>query len=259
MSTPGPARSDPIGERHYKPLQIADCVSELSFYVAAALSFVALLVDRADDPSAYDLVQIGFLLSVLTTFFTGVAIRLYWRPNAEDKRRGELISNATNVPLSVDRTEGYYNNEALDPMRRLGLIIMENSLFSKSISLKMLFWVRILVGVYVVFFIIALLYRKTDLALLAVAAQAIFSEQLLSRWLRLEWFRKRCESVFEQTYSLFQQSPSKKIFFAKTLELYGLYETGKANAGVALSSKIFDANNQALSAEWEKIKATLGV
>lgn len=257
MITPSPTRRDPIGERHFKPLETADLVSDLCFYIAAALSFAALLVDNTNWPALYALVQSLFFFAVLAGFVVGIATKLYWRPIAEDQRRADLISNATSVAVSVQRTEGYYNNEEVDPLRRLGLIIMENSHFTRAIALKMLYRERIFVGGYITLFLIALLYRKTDLALLAVAAQAIFSEQVLSRWLRLEWLRIRSEKVFEQTYSVFQRSPSTEVLFAKILELYGLYETGKANAGISLSSRIFYSNNARLSEEWEEIKATL--
>ncbi|MCP3439789.1 hypothetical protein [Bradyrhizobium sp. CCGUVB14] len=257
MSELPPTRHDPIGERHFKPLEIADRVSDIFFYVAAVLSFAALLVEKTEHPILYDLVQIAFVLVVLTVFFSGIAIKLYWRPSAEDRRRAELISNASQVALTAEKTEGYYNNAEIDPIRRLGVIVMENSHFSKAIALKMLFWERTRIAAYVVLFLIAVLYRKTDLAIASTAAQAVFSEQLLSRWLRLEWFRIRCESVFNQAYALFQSSPSKKILLAKVIELFGLYETGKANAGISLSSKIFFANNETLSREWEQIKAAL--
>ena len=257
MITPRPPRRDPISDRHFKPLETADSVSDLSFYVAAALSFAALLIDNTDSPVLYALVQSLFFLAVLAGFVVGIATKLYWRPIAEDQRRADLISNATSIAVTVLRTEGYYNNEEVDPLRRLGLIIMENSYFTRAIVLKMLYRERIFVGGYIALFLIALLYRKTDLALLAVAAQALFSEQVLSRWLRLEWLSARSEKVFEQTYLVFQRPPSTEVLFAKILEIYGLYETSKANAGISLSSRIFYSNNSHLSAEWEAIKATL--
>jgi hypothetical protein len=52
---------------------------------------------------------------LLTVFFSSVAIKLYWRPAAEDRRRAELISNASSVALTVENTEGYYNNSETDP------------------------------------------------------------------------------------------------------------------------------------------------
>jgi hypothetical protein len=164
-------RRDPIGEKHFKPLERAELWSDVSFYMAALLSFAALLVDRERVPAAYDVVQIVFVLSVLSVFVSTMAIRLYWRPNAEDHRREELITNASEVPLTVERTQGYYNNDEADPTRRLGVLLLENSHFSKTITSKMLTSERIRIVAYLVLFLLAVLYRKTDLALAAAAAQ----------------------------------------------------------------------------------------
>ena len=37
------------------------------------------------------------------------------------------------------------------------------------------------------------------------------------------------------------------------------YETAKANAGITISSKYFDEMNAELSAEWNKIRADIGL
>ena len=95
MTNPPPTRSDPIGEKYFKPLKIAECCSDASFYIAAALSFAALLVEKAQHPELYELVQIAFVLAVLSVFVTGLAIRLYWRPNAEDSR---LLADCSKAP-----------------------------------------------------------------------------------------------------------------------------------------------------------------
>jgi hypothetical protein len=257
MSEANPSRQDPIGEKYFKPLEIAGRFSDVLFYVAALLSFAALLVEKTEHPSLYDFVQTCFVLSVLFVFVVGIAIRIYWRPIAEDKRRAELISTAATVALTVDRTSGYYNNDEKDPVRRLGVMLLENSHFSKSIALTMLGRERIKIGAYTVLFLLAILYRKTDLAIAATAAQAVFSEQLLSRWLRLEWLQRRFEEVYRQLYALFQSRSAKGVVLARVLELYGVYETAKSNAGITLSSKIFNEQNASLSSEWDRVKAAL--
>jgi hypothetical protein len=259
MSDANSNRQDPIGEKYFRPLEAAERFSDVAFYVAAFLSFAALLVEKTEHPALYDVVQICFVLSVIFVFVVGIAIRLYWRPIAEDKRRAELVSTAANVPLTIDRTSGYYNNDESDPVRRLGVMLLENSHFSKSIALAMLARERIQVGLYALLFLLAILYRKTDLAIAATAAQAVFSEQLVSHWLRLEWVQRRFEEVHRQLYTLFQSRAGKGVLLAKVLELYGVYETAKSNAGIALSSKIFNERNAALSSEWDRIKAALKI
>jgi hypothetical protein len=186
-------------------------------------------------------------------------VRLYWRPRAEDARRTELLSNTSTVALIYERTVGYYNNDQTDPIRRLGVALLENSLFSKTIALEMAKKERIKVSFYVFIFFILLLIRQTDLVIASTAAQAVFSEQIVSQWLRLEWLRVRFDSTYNSLYTLFQSKPPKAVLYAKVLESFAFYETGKSNSGIALSSKTFRRLNPILSADWEKIKATLRI
>jgi hypothetical protein len=67
------------------------------------------------------------------------------------------------------RPVGHYNNTETDPVRRLGVIVMENSCFSKAIALKMLPWERVRICAYVILFLIVVFYRKTDLAIESTA------------------------------------------------------------------------------------------
>ena len=47
--------------------------------------------------------------------------------------------------------------------------------------------------------------------------------------------------------------------FNTLLDAFSMYETAKANAGITLSSTIFDDLNPTLSTEWEKVKASLKI
>jgi hypothetical protein len=257
MAENAPARSDPIGEKYFRPLEIADQWSDRLFYVAAMLSFAVLLVEKSVHPTLYDVVQIIFVLAVVAVFLIGLSVRLHWRPIAEDRRRVELLTNASNVSLTHERTEAYYNNEQTDPTRRLGASILENSFFSRAVTREMCVTERVRVIVYATVFLSLILVRQTDLAVTAAAAQAVFSEQILSRWFRLEWWRSRCNATFDQLYSLFQSNPAKSVLYAKVLELFAYYECGKSNAGITVSSKIFFKRNSELTREWDEIRKTL--
>jgi hypothetical protein len=100
-------------------------------------------------------------------------------------------------------------------------------------------------------------FRNTDLVIIPIAAQAVFSEQLLSRWLRLEWLSHRCGTIYTRLYDLFQAPPAARIRNARIVDALTAYETSKASAGIALSSPIFHRLNPRLSNEWKKILAAL--
>ena len=111
------------------------------------------------------------------------------------------------------------------------------------------------VCVYALAWLWALSYRSTNLDLLAIAAQVVFSEQILSRWARMEWLRARVERIHDDLYALFQSTSNVigKEFKARVMEALIGYETGKAQAGISLSSGTFRRLNPRLSSEWEAI------
>jgi hypothetical protein len=217
------------------------------------------LVTKEAHPVAFAITQIGFILAVADLFVVDLGIRLYWSPSAADERRLDLLSNAYHVPLTHEQTIGYYNNDETDPLRRLGAAVLENSLFSRGISLAMLKNTRIQIAAYVVLLVVVWLIRSTDLAVAATAALVVFSEHILSRWLRLEWFRMRCHATYKGLYALFQTAPARTTLHPSVLQWFAFYETSKANAGVTLSTKVFNALNPSLSSEWDAIKAKLNL
>lgn len=101
--------------------------------------------------------------------------------------------------------------------------------------------------------------RRADLGVVLAASQALFSEQVLAKWIRLEWIRSKFENTYDATYRLFQSRPKSDEFNAMALELFTTYETAKANAAITLSSRHFERMNPKLSAGWEEIKAALKI
>lgn len=253
------SRSDPIRTRYYDAVELADKVSDRLFYANAVLSVALLLVEKQAHPIAYDWILILFAVSVAALFTIGLVSRLYLTPRAEDKRRQDFFTNASGVSLNHEKTDGYYNNDFTDPIKRMAAQVLENSHFSKAIALRMARTERIKVIAYAVTWLICVLNRQTDLGIVVAASQAIFSEQVLSKWLRLEWLRIRFEKTYDDVYRLFQSKPATLKFNAMTLESLGMYETAKANAAITLSSKIFLQLNSELSAEWDLIKAELKI
>lgn len=253
------SRSDPIRKNFYDAVELADKVSDWLFYVGAILSFATLFVSREKYPDFYDVLLIAFCVSVAALFVIGLTSRLYLTPRADDKRRQDFFSNAYGVNLIHQKTDGYYNNDLKEPIKRMAAQVMENSLFSKSITLRMAKTERTKIAVYAVLWLFCLLNRRADLGVVVAASQAVFSEQVLAKWIRLEWLRMRCEKTFEDAYSLFQTQPPLREFHAMTLEILSMYETAKSNAAIAFPSGIFDELNPSLSAEWDTIKIALKI
>lgn len=256
-----PTKIDPIRTRYYRPLELADACCDWLFLAVAALSISALAVERTRTPELYELIQGAFVIGVLALFFLGIGVRLYWTPRAEDKRRQDLLSNSFAVAITHEQTAGYYNNDQTNPLRRLCASLFENSFFSKNVALKMAHGERIRIVVYATVWIVALLNRNTDLALGAAMAQAVFSEQIVSRWIRLEWLRMRYERIYDGLYRLVQTTTNfnKDEIRVRVLEAFGDYETCKGYGGITLSAKIFERLNPSLSGEWTEIRKMLNL
>jgi hypothetical protein len=251
-----PQRNDPV-DRYYKAVQVCEIASSILFWIAAILSIVVLFIEKAMYPVLYEIAQIVFALVVIALFELGLALRLYWSPMAEDQRRISLISDSFDTGLTPEKTAGFFNNAETEPLRRLGLSLMENCFFTRAVALEMLKKERAIVAAYAALFLFAVFVRSTDLAVIPIAAQALFSEQLISRWLRLEWLSHRCGAIYTRLYDLFHAPPAARIRNARILDAFAAYETSKGNAGIALSSPIFFKLNPRLSEEWKKVLAAL--
>lgn len=253
------SRSDPIRTNYFVSVQAAEAVSDGLFYLNGALSIATLLVDQKKVPEIYDLILLSFCLCVVAMFTLGLFLKVYLTPRAEDKRRQDFFSSACAVNLTHQQTDGYYNNDFKEPIKRMAAQVLENSLFSKTIALKMARRERVKIIGYALIWSVLLHYRKTELGLIVVASQVLFSEQILSKWVRIEWLRIRCDRTFDDVYKLFLNQPSGAQFKAHALDAVTMYETSKASAGITLSSKIFDRLNDEISAEWDRVKVTLKI
>ena len=250
-------RKDPVGDRFYKPLRRLETARDFLFYVAAILSFTIVLIS-ASHADVLPALQITFLVVALAAFVLGLISALHLAPKAEDERRRDLLTNTHSVPLTENGSVGYFNTDQTNPIRRLASAIAESSFFTREISEKMLPKVRIEAACFVLGWLVLVLVRSVDLSWITVAAQVVFSEQIISKWLRLEWLRDRSDRAFTGVTRLAMNAAtfSKPASHAQILECFAEYETAKARASILLSDRIFRRHNSALSAEWERIRGT---
>ena len=119
--------------------------------------------------------------------------------------------------------------------------------------------VRILTLGYILVWIIALATRTTDLGWIALAAQVLFSEQLVSRYLRMEWLRSKTEAIHDGLLAVYRSGAVSAAMEPHVWEAFSEYEAAKTNAGILASEKIFKGLNPTLSAEWEQIKQSANI
>lgn len=134
--------------------------------------------------------------------------------------------------------------------------MLENSFYSHDSVAQMAKIERIKIAAYVLLYALVILNRNTDLATIAIAAQIVFSEQIVSRWLRLEWLRRECERTYDDLYPQFQTKGQMDAF---SIEALGRYEIAKATAAISLSSRVFERSSDRTNADWAKIRGVLGL
>ena len=252
-------KTDPIKIKYYDPIENSEKFLKIIFWVSLIFSFLIVLIDKKVHPVVYNWAQISFCTTVIVLFAVDLFNRLYLKTRADDMRIKDFLSHAYKIELSHVKTEGYYNNNEIIPRRRIAAQLLENAIHSKTTALEMVKFERIKISGYLLIWIIAVLNRSTDLEFATIAAQTLFGEYLISYYIRIEWIRIRAERVYEDIYNLFQSNPNDDTFEIKTLEGLVKYETTKSCGGILLSSKVFDLNNQEISAEWEKVKKILTI
>lgn len=252
-------RIDPINEKYYRPLEIAEKFSGYVFYILAALSFVTLLIEKNKCPLIYQVIVVIFAALVLVFFLLNLFTRYCLFPSAEDARRREFVSNVYGVQLTHERTNGYYNNGEINVNKKLIVTLMENTFFSKSVLGLMLKQERLKCAIYVIVFFILILFRSTPIDWLVICSQVLFSEEILVRWVRMEWLKARAENIYDNISKIVQSDLNNNKLQAFGIELFGKYESGKTLAGIVQSEAIFTEVNPALTQEWERIKQALKI
>lgn len=249
---------DPIRGKYFDPLESAESWFRWLFYVTAAVAVTVLLIDKQTCAFAYTVLQILFAILTIATSVLSVCMRLYLGSRAHRSRVADFLSRAFTVDLTAERTEKYYNSNAIDPARRMILQLLENCFFTKDIARLMCRRSRTTAAIYLVVLIAAIIFRRTPIDVTVVLCQVVFGEAVLSAWFRLEWLRMAAERIYDATYKQFKTLSGDTPFqMASAIEALLDYECHKASASITLASGIFDENNRRLSSEWEVIRERL--
>ena len=246
-------------DQYYKPITTLASVGSCFFWVIAALSLLMPYTTSFGTPSNRTVFQAIFIVLVLVHFTLSQILRFYLVPRAESMRRKHLLSDAFGTPLSHDRTCLYYNNHFHHSVQRLGANTMENAYFSKEIAAAMLRRRRIVIGGYLVAWLLAFSLRHSDVTVLTWVTQLVFSGQIIVQWLNLEVLHLRHEHVYDKlhTYFLHEVGEDSQRAIASVLDAFVSYESAKSSAGLMLSTNVFQKLNPSLSEKWNRIRKEL--
>lgn len=251
-------RIDEVG-RYYIAVKRCDTVAGILFWICAAL---ALSVPYADEvlPLEYlGYVNGLFIIFVLFQVGTSTFSSVHLLPRAEGKRRHQLLSDSFGVPLSFDRTQGYYNNYLSPSVARLGANVLENTLFTKEICAEMIKRTRCRNGIYFVLWVAMVIDRHTDLNFILAATQVLFSGEIIVKWAHLEVLQNRTERIHDDLCTHYRNriDNTGNMGVAEIVDAFTAYEAAKAAASVSLSKPIFNKLNPELSVKWDQIRQNL--
>jgi hypothetical protein len=248
-------------ERYYKPIETIDDINAWLFWASAILSVAVFFKGLLPWKALQDVIEISFIVLVVLHLVLSLFVRYHLLPIAERKRRRQLLSDSFAVPLIAETTQKYYNNEISPSVARLGANVLENSLFAKTITSQMASRERAKILTYILVWISALYWRTTDLGLLVVITQTIFSSEIIEGWIRIEVLRSEAEKFYEELYNKFLHKVdlSNSDGVASILDLFASYEATKSMTAIRQLRSIFMSVNPELSKEWDITRDRLGI
>lgn len=249
-------KQDPIGKKYFLPLVRTECLSTIAFYVSALLSITLFFFINGGNGRWIELLESLFILSVSVLVISETLVRLYLGPRAQIKRFQDFLGQAHGKTITSLQTKNYYTTALTSPDEKVAAQLLENSFYSEDTASQMVNKERWKIGIYLLLWLLLLLWRNISLSFLIVIFQIIFSHQILLRWLHLEWLKYQFEEIFEKTYHCIKYKDNIEVIIP---ELLVRYEMAKANAGITLSSKIFEQRSEVTDANWTIIKSDLNI
>lgn len=250
---------DPVRDKFYLPYERAEVLEIVLFYVGVILS-LALTVNPFGGAGELDnVLSVLFGVVVFAAFVTSKAIKLYFMPRAIARRQEDFCSHAFETALAFDGTNGYYNNSQRTAERRIAAQVLESSYFTSTLISQYARGQRVVNLIYIILWLACMFYRKFEVTMIVAIAQVVFSEQILSKWLRVEWLRMRTEGVYRETYALLHSQTNAKEFAPYAVLRLLQYECAKVNASILISSTRFNEHQERLSKDWDKVRAVLKI
>ena len=237
----------------FKSAEKAGFWSGVLFWLVMVMS-VGLMVFPDIEPWLQPLLILASIAGVLIGIIGGLA-----QNRGNRLLRASQLSDALGSGIGDPLRQDYYNSPLLPGIPRLASTTLENTLFTQRILEKMVTKERWSTFFYVAVFIVLLAWRKSSLSVVGFVAQTVFSADVILSWWQMERYRIRASQVHEQLRQFFVQGgdATKPNATAIVLAAFTDYECAKDEASFPLSSSVFKAINPAVSAEWEKIKATI--
>ena len=222
--------------------------TNIIFYVNIIITF-ALLFEFEYKKCV---IMANIILIIIYALLT-ILNEMYFTNLAENERRKSLIRESFDIPITLKKTNKYYNNNESPSIEKLGLNSYESVFFTRKNVDKMLPENAIKIFFLIISYIIFMIQLK-NMDILLVITQTIFSSECLFYCIKLIYYKIHLEKLEEKFQNIFfiinkNEKNRNTLIFDSVLE----YECLKSYCQISISSKLFFKYNDKWSNEWNNI------
>lgn len=240
-------RKDEIQDLYDVTAKISN-FGNILFILNVIISFVLLL----DCEYKNIFIIISIILTLGYVILTNIN-EMYFCNLAENERRKSFIKESFNVNTTLRETNKYYNNTEDPSIKKMGLNCYESVFFTKKVVDKMIFRSIVKVIIFATIYIF-LMIQLENLEILLIITQTLFSAEVLFYFIKLCYYKFQLDKICKEFQDIFfirgiSNNDIDVLLLDATLD----YECLKSYCKIATSSKIFFANNEQWSNEWQKL------
>lgn len=201
-----------------------------------------------------------FLAALLCAMVVGSLFVSLWSRclinNGNTAQRTAQFADAFGVSCEHPVRDGYYNSSLRPGLRRLLATTCESAGLTKEILHEMVTDQLFKVAGFGVIFLAYVCYWKSDANVIAVAAQTLFSADLVGSSVGMIRYSQKVERAEQALVNFFRTSVDldDPQAMAIGLSAHVDYECAKEEAAILLNSKIYDKRNPDYTERWNRLR-----
>lgn len=222
--------------------------TNIIFYVNIVITFALLFKFKYKEY----VIMANIILIIIYALLT-ILNEMYFTNLAENERRKSLIRESFDIPITLKKTNKYYNNNESPSIEKLGLNSYESVFFTRKNVDKML-PVNVIENFFLILLYIIFMIQLKNMDILLVITQTIFSSECLFYCIKLIYYKihlGKLEEKFQNIFFITNKNDKNRniLIFDSVLE----YECLKRYCQISISSKLFLKYNDKWSNEWNNI------
>lgn len=201
-----------------------------------------------------------FLAVLLCVLVVGSVFVSIWSRciinNGNTAQREAQFSDAFGVGCEHPVRDGYYNSSLGPGLRRLLATTCESAGLTKEILGEMVTAQLFKVVGFGIIFLAYVCYSKTDASIVAVAAQTLFSGELIGSLVEMMRYSNKVKIAGQALLNFFRTSANLDDPHAVAIGLSAHvdYECAKEEAAILLDSKIYNRLNPSYTERWNRLR-----